>query len=110
MLFDRNLPAFIIRVLFDIYSRQESRAMWIVEFMLYRLLLHVKQCKTRERFIGNISLYMYIDKLLIMLRDSGFGCKIDNCYTGDISPTPMTSLCLAQLKKNSWFESYIRYL
>ena len=28
MLFDRSLPAFIIRALFDGYSRQQSRAMW----------------------------------------------------------------------------------
>ena len=28
MLFDRNLPAFIICVFFDSYSRQQSRAMW----------------------------------------------------------------------------------
>ena len=28
---------------------------------------------------------IYIDRLLILLRDSGVGCKIDNCYTGAIS-------------------------
>ena len=28
MLFGRNFPAFIIRILFDSYSRQQSRAMW----------------------------------------------------------------------------------
>ena len=28
---------------------------------------------------------IYIDRLLILLRDSGVGCEIDNCYTGAIS-------------------------
>ena len=28
---------------------------------------------------------IYIDRLLILLRDSGVGCKINNCYTGAIS-------------------------
>ena len=28
---------------------------------------------------------IYMDKLLIMLRDFGFGCKIDICYNGAIS-------------------------
>ena len=28
---------------------------------------------------------IYIDKLLIIPRDSGFGCKIDNCYIRAIS-------------------------
>ena len=28
MLFDRNLPGFIVCVLFDSYSRQPSRAVW----------------------------------------------------------------------------------
>ena len=28
---------------------------------------------------------IYIDRLLILLRNSGVGCKIDNCYTGAIS-------------------------
>ena len=28
MLFGRNLPAFIIRILFDSYSRQQYRVMW----------------------------------------------------------------------------------
>ena len=28
---------------------------------------------------------IYIDRLLILLRDSGVGCKINDCYTGAIS-------------------------
>ena len=53
--------------------------------MLYRLLPHVKRSRTWERSIRDFVHLINIDKLLIMLRDSGFGCKIDNCYTGAIS-------------------------
>ena len=52
--------------------------------MLYRLLLHVNRVK-QGSVLSAILFTIYVDKLLIMLRDSGLGCKIDNCYTGPIS-------------------------
>ena len=83
MLFDRNLPAFIIRVSFDSYSRQQFRAMWNSCYTDYF-------CMSNGAKQGNVLLAIlftiyYLGKLLIMLRDSEFGCKIDNCYTGAIS-------------------------
>ena len=35
--------------------------------------------------LSAILFIIYIDRLLILLRDSGVGCKINNCYTGAIS-------------------------
>ena len=35
--------------------------------------------------LSEILFTIYIDRLLILLRDSGVGCKINNCYTGAIS-------------------------
>ena len=75
-------PAFIIRVLFDSYSRQQSRAMWNSCYTEYFYMSYwVKQGSVLSAILFTI----YIDRLLILLRNSGVGCKIDNCYTGAIS-------------------------
>ena len=82
ILISRKLPAFIIRVLFDSYSRQQSRAMWNLCYTEYFYMSNgVKQGSVLSAILFTI----YIDRLLILLRDSGVGCKIDNCYTGAIS-------------------------
>ena len=82
ILISRKLPAFIIRVLFDSYSRQQSRAMWNSCYTEYFYMSNgVKQGSVLSAILFTI----YIDKLLILLRNSGVGCKIDNCYTGAIS-------------------------
>ena len=82
ILISRKLPAFIIRVLFDSYSRQQSRAMWNSCYTEYFYMSNgVKQGSVLSAILFTI----YIDRLLILLRDSGVGCKIDNCYTKAIS-------------------------
>ena len=82
ILISRKLPAFIIRVLFDSYSRQQSSAMWNSCYTEYFYMSNgVKQGSVLSAILFTI----YIDRLLILLRYSGVGCKIDNCYTGAIS-------------------------
>ena len=82
ILISRKLPAFIIRVLFDSYSRQQSRAMWNSCYTEYFYMSNgVKQGSVLSAILFTI----YIDRLLILLRNSGVGCKIDNCYTRAIS-------------------------
>ena len=82
ILISRKLPAFIIRVLFDSYSRQQSRAMWNSCYTDYFYMSNgVKQGSVLSAILFTI----YIDSLLILLRDFGVGCKINNCYTGAIS-------------------------
>ena len=91
ILISRKLPAFIIRVLFNSYSRQQSRPMWKSCYTDYFYMSNgVKQGSVLSAILFTI----YIDRLLILLSDSGVGCKINNCYTGAISYA-MTSLCLA---------------
>ena len=41
---------------------------------------------------------IYIDRLLVLLRDSGVGCKIDNCYTGTISYADGITLCCLSIR------------
>ena len=73
ILISRKLPAFIIRVLFDSYSRQQSRAMWNSCYTEYFYMSNgVKQGSVLWAILFTI----YIDRLLILLRDSGVGCKI----------------------------------
>ena len=51
MLVDRNLPAFSIRVLFDSYSRQQSRAMWNSCYIYY--LFHTQSTHIDKSYINS---------------------------------------------------------
>ena len=82
ILISGRLPAFIIRVLFDSYSRQQSRAMWNSCYTEYFYMSNVVK---RGSVLSAILFTIYIDRLLILLRGCGVGCKINNCYTGAIS-------------------------
>ena len=65
---------FLLFVLYC-YSRQQSRAMWNSCYTDYFCMSNgVKQ----ESVLSAILFTIYIDKMLIMPRDSGFRCKIDN--------------------------------
>ena len=75
-------PAFIVRVLFDVYSSEQSRVLWNLCYADYFSMSNgVKQ----ESVLSAILFTIYIDRLLILLKDSEVGCKINNCYTGAIS-------------------------
>ena len=56
ILISRKLPAFVIRVLFDSYSRHQSRAMWNSCYTDY---FYMSNGVKRERPIGNYSMVIY---------------------------------------------------
>ena len=58
ILISRKLPAFIIRVLFDSCSRQQSRAMWNSCYTEYFYMSNGVK-KNGERLIGNFVHYLY---------------------------------------------------
>ena len=83
ILISRKLTAFIIGVLFDSYSRQQSRAMWNSCYTEYFYMPNgVKQGSILTAILF---IFCYIDRLLILLSYSGVGCKMDYCYIGAIS-------------------------
>ena len=82
ILISRKLPASIIRVLFDSYSRQQSRAK---RNSCYTDYFYMSNGVKQGSVLSAILFTIYIDSLLILLKYSGVGCKINNCYTGAIS-------------------------
>ena len=53
--------------------------------MLYCLFLYMSNGAKQGCVLSAILFIFYIDRLLILLRDSGVGCKINNCDSGAIS-------------------------
>ena len=78
-----------MRVLFNSYSKQQSKAMWnscyTDYFSCYTDYFYMSTVVKQGSVLSAILFTIYIDKLLIMLRDSRYGCIIDKCYTEAIS-------------------------
>lgn len=82
MLLSRDLPVYIVRILFNCYNRQESRTTWNSCFSQYFTMSNgVKQ----GGVLSGILFTLYIDKLLLLLKKSGVGCYINGSFTGAIS-------------------------
>ncbi len=79
ILLHKDIPVFIIRYLLDCYTRQESRVLWDSCHSEYFSMSNgVKQGGVLSAMLFTI----YVDKLLIRLKDSKIGCHINGCYTG----------------------------
>ena len=82
ILLSKKLPICIIRMLLDCYVRQESRASWSSYYTDYFTMSNgVKQ----GGVLSAILFTLYLDKLLIRLKNSNIGCSINGCYTGALS-------------------------
>ena len=83
ILLSKKLPICIIRMLLDCYVRQESRASWSSYYTDYFTMSNgVKQ----GRVLFAILFTLYLDKLLIRLKNSNIGCSINGCYAGALCP------------------------
>ena len=81
-LISKNLPPLIIRLMLNSYIRQETRVSWGIHMSSYfRLVNGVKQ----GRVISAQLFTLYIDKLLLDLKQSGYGCHIGDTFTGVLS-------------------------
>ena len=69
-------------MLLDCYIRQESRASWSSYYTDYFTMSNeVKQ----GGVLSAILFTLYLDKLLIRLKNSNIRCNINGCYTGALS-------------------------
>ena len=82
ILLNKNVPYCIIRLLMDSYVRQEARVIWnSCHSTYFRLMNGVKQGGVLSPTLFNL----YIDRLLITLKNSGLGCHINGTYMGALS-------------------------
>ena len=72
----------IIRLIVNSYIRQQARVSW-GSFMSDYFQVHngVKQ----GGVISAIFFTLYIDKLLLLLKTSGYGCHVDGVFRGALS-------------------------
>ena len=78
-LLQRNIHVYCIRLIVDSYARQLSRVSWGNHLSQYFELSHgVKQGGVLSPILFNF----YIDKLLLELIGSGYGCHISNTFVG----------------------------
>ena len=69
-------------MLLDCYIRQGSRASWSTyDTHYFTMSNRVKQ----GGVLSAILFTLYLDKLLIRLKNSNIGCNINSCYTGALS-------------------------
>ena len=82
ILLSKKLPICIIRMLLDCYVRQESRASWSSYYTDYFTMSNGGK---QGGVLSAILFTLYLNKLLIRLKNSNIGCSINGCYTGALS-------------------------
>ena len=102
MLLQRNLPACIIRLLLDMYSRQRNRTVWEGRFsQQFPSANGVRQ----GGVLSPILFIVYVDTLLSRLESKGFGCFVGDeyfgsmCYADDITLLAPTFASLKSMIK-----------
>ena len=79
ILLNRKVPFCIIRLLMDSFERQMARVMWNSHVSDYFSISNgVKQ----GGVISPVMFNLYLDNLLISLKQSGLGCHINGTYMG----------------------------
>ena len=82
ILLTKNVPFCIVRLLFDSYTRQEARVMWNLSKSQYFCIGNgVKQGGVLSPVMFNL----YIDRLLVILKETGIGCHINGTFMGALA-------------------------
>ena len=79
ILFNKNVPYCIIRLLMGGYVRQEARVIWNSSHSIY---FRLKNGVNQGGVLSPTLLNVYIDTLLVTLKNSGLGCHINGTYMG----------------------------
>jgi len=88
LLLDRGIPSAVVRILLDSYTRQTLATQWGTS---RSHSFHVSNGVKQGGILSPILFTLYMDELLIRLRDSGYGCYVQNifagalCYADDIT-------------------------
>ena len=79
LLIDRNIPGVFLRIIMDLYTRQNLKASWNgVISTNFSVSNGVRQGEVSSPILFNV----YIDELLLRLKQHDFGCHIGNRFVG----------------------------
>ena len=78
----RKLPGTIIRLLFDLFTRQQSLVKWGQKFSD---AIYMHNCAKQGVVLSATLFCIYMDELISRLEHSGIGCYIGNEYYGNIT-------------------------
>ena len=95
ILLNRKVPFCIRRLLMDSFEKQRARVMWnshVSDNFLFLMGL-IKQ----EGVISPVLFNLYLDNLLISLKQSGLGCHINGTYMGALGYTDDITLTCPSL-------------
>ena len=81
-LISKKVPPLVIRLIFNSYIRQEARVSWGSHFSCY---FHLRNGVKQGGVISAQLFTVYIDKLLLDLKHSGYGCHLGDTFTGVLS-------------------------
>ena len=87
---DRGLPPIIIRMMLDLYQRQNVRTVWQKEFSsCFKTMNSIRQ----GGVISPVLYCVYVDVLLNALEDDGVGCRIGQHFLGAVGYADDLTLC-----------------
>ena len=79
LLIARGMPGLIIKLLLDSYTRQELCVSWDSCISRY---FNVSNGIKHGGVISSVLLIVYIDELIVLLKNSGFGCHVGSEFIG----------------------------
>ena len=84
LLFKKGLHPVIIRFLYDSYCRQQLTVKWNDTVSDY---INVQNGVKQGNVLSPILYNVYMDELILRLKNSRFGCRINSVYVGALSST-----------------------
>ena len=79
LLFKRNISPLVIHLLLDSYTRQEVQVSWDNE---KSCSFSVKNGVKQRGVLSPILFIVYIDELILLLKDAGIGCHMGHSFVG----------------------------
>ena len=107
LLLTRRLPVLIVRLLLDGYTRQELCISWDSCFSRH---FNVSNGVKQGGVLSPILFIVYIDKLILLISDSGLGCHIGSHFVGALGyADDLTLVCPTLESLNGMLEICSRF-